>query len=107
MRARILAACALLAGAPGCMTGLIYEHVTVPLDVNLDHTPVASEDERESANTFRYYVFRVDWGSDGIGDVARRFGFTRVDYADLETLSVIGVWTQHWAHVYGERRSDD
>ena len=106
MRARILAACALLAGLPGCMTGLIYEHVTLPLDVNLDRTPVATKEVRDSANTLQYYV-RFQWGSDGIGDVAKRYGFTRVDYADLETLNVLGVWKQQWAHVYGERPSED
>jgi hypothetical protein len=106
VRARILAACALLAGAPGCMSGLIYTHVTVPLDVNLDRTPVSTKEARDSANTLQYYL-RIDWGSDGIGDVARRHGFTRIDYADLETLSVLGVWKQQWAHVYGQRKSED
>ncbi len=48
---------------------------------------------------------RVDWGSDGIGDIAKRHGFARVDYADVETLTVLGVWTQQWARVYGERRA--
>jgi hypothetical protein len=84
------------------MSGAIYSHVTVPLDVNLDRTPVYGEHARESWNTFQYYV-RVDWGSAGIGDIAKEHGFDRVHYADLETLSVLGLWTQRWARVYGER----
>jgi hypothetical protein len=97
-------ACAALLGfsSLGCVTGLIYSHVVVPLDVNLDRTPVREESSRESWNTLRYYL-QFDWGSDGIGDVAKRHGFKRIDYADLETLSVLGVWAQHWAVVYGQR----
>jgi hypothetical protein len=72
--------------------------------VDLDRTPVHEESGRESWNTFVYCV-RVDWGSDGIGDVAKRTGFERVYYADLETLTVLGVWEQRWARVYGARRA--
>jgi hypothetical protein len=98
-----LAALALVAlVCPGCLTGLIYSRVTVPLDVNLDETPVQSDYAHESWNTIQYYV-QVHWGSDGIGDVAKQYGFTRVYYADLETLRVFGVWTQRTVHVYGER----
>jgi hypothetical protein len=97
-----LAGLALVAlGCPGCLTGLVYFHVTVPLDVNFDETPVHAEQARDSWNTFQYYV-RFDWGSDGLGDVAKRHGFARVHYADLETLTVLGIWTQRYAHVYGE-----
>jgi hypothetical protein len=68
-----LAGC--LAGATGCFSGGVYTHVTKPLDVNLDRTPVH------------------DGG---------RAGITTIHYADLETLSVLGIWTQRWAVVYGE-----
>jgi hypothetical protein len=87
----------------GCLQGLIYSRVTVPLDVNLDATPVHAERAHDSWNTLQYYV-SVDWGSIGLGDVAKEHGFERIYYADLETLSVLGIWTQRTAHVYGERR---
>ncbi len=87
---------------PGCLGGVIYSRVTVPLDVNFDATPVHTERATGSWNTLQYYV-QVDWGSDGLGDVAKKHGFTRIYYADLETLSVFGIWTQRSAHVYGER----
>ena len=96
---------ALLASAAtslGCVSGLVYTHVIVPLDVNFDRTPVHDDQERDSQNSFQFYL-RVDWGSDGIGDVAKRYGFERIDYADFETLSVLGIWTQHWARIYGEK----
>ncbi len=104
MRVRAIALLLLATTPLGCMSGALYSHVTVPLDVNLDRTPVHDEYGRESWNSFQYYI-RVDWGSDGIGDIAKQHGFTRVDYADLETLTVLGVWTQRWARVYGERIS--
>lgn len=31
-----------------------------------------------------------------------KVGIETVHYADLETLSVLGVWNQRWVHVYGE-----
>jgi len=95
---------ALTTPLPGCLSGVIYSHVTVPLDVDLDRTPVHAESERDfnALNSFQYYI-RVDWGSDGIGDIAKKNGFTRIDYADLETLTVLWVWSQQWARVYGEK----
>ncbi len=29
-------------------------------------------------------------------------GMVRAHYADLEMLSVMGIWTQRWVHVHGE-----
>jgi hypothetical protein len=91
----------------GCLSGAIYSHVTVPLDVNLDRTAVHEGEERyftETKNTFDYYI-RVDWGSSAIGDIARKHGFSRVDYADLEILTVLGVWSQERVHLYGVKAS--
>jgi hypothetical protein len=79
----------------------------LPLDLNLDRTPVNDAPEDyipDSKNSLQYYV-RVDWGSDGIGDIAKKYGFSRVDYADLEILTVFGVWSQERVHLYGERRN--
>jgi hypothetical protein len=44
---------------------------------------------------------QIDWGSSGIADAAREQGMNQIYYADLETLSVLGIWTQRWAIVYG------
>jgi len=96
-----------LAGAMGCLSGGIYTHVTEPLDVNLNETPVHDGGEGESWKTLRVPItsglfVQVDWGSDAVGDAARSAGITTVHYADLEILSVLGIWTQRWAVVYGE-----
>jgi hypothetical protein len=44
---------------------------------------------------------QFDWGSDAIADAARDQGITEIHYADLEVLSVLGIWSQRWAIVYG------
>jgi hypothetical protein len=85
----------------GCATGAIYTHTTVPLDTNFDRTPVFQKEADDSVNTLQYYI-RVDWGNAAIGKIAKDHGFQRVYYADLETLSVLGFWTQQFVHIYGE-----
>ena len=55
----------LVVGTTGCGTsGAVYTHVTRPLDVNFDRTPVHQERDRDSINQFNFYV-RVVWGSAG------------------------------------------
>lgn len=87
----------------GCAVpnGVLFTHVTRPLDVNLDRTPVHSKDAASDWHTVKYYV-QVDWGRNGLGQVAKRHGLTRIHYADLETFSILGFYTQQKVHVYGE-----
>jgi hypothetical protein len=87
----------------GCVSGAIYTNVTVPLDVNFDATPVVSDANSGNVKTIQYYV-RVDWGDASIGTIAKRHGFEEVHYADLRTLSVLGVWTQQFVTIYGVRK---
>jgi TRL-like protein family len=87
----------------GCTTGLIYTHITTPLDVNFNNTPVFTgrgETGKGDIKRFRYYI-EIDWESNAIGDIMKRTGLKEVHYADLETLSVLGIWTQQWVIVYG------
>ncbi|HEB89428.1 MAG TPA: hypothetical protein ENI85_07645 [Deltaproteobacteria bacterium] len=90
----------------GCVSGAIYSHTTVPLDVNFEGAPRASDHRGPSWKTLSIPIYygrlRFDWGSTAIADAARRAGIETVQYADLETLSVLGVWTQRTIHVYGE-----
>lgn len=109
MRGRTITGALAISGAvlfllsqTGCLAGALYSHVTVPLDVNLDRTPVQRDQARSAVKTFQYNL-RVDWGSDGIGDIAKRHGFKRIYYADVETRTVLGIWQERWVLVYGER----
>ena len=95
-----------LAVSTGCFGGAFYTHTTVPVDVNFKDTPRKPEHRGESWKTLviPLYVARpqFDWGSTGVGDAVKQAGIETVYYADLETLSVMGVWTQRTIHVYGE-----
>jgi hypothetical protein len=92
----LLSLCLLL---PGC--GLIYTHVVIPLDINADDAPVQEINGRSDWKTFQYFV-RVDWNSSAIADAAHAAGITRIYYADLEILSILGgLWSQQTAIVYG------
>jgi hypothetical protein len=38
-----------------------------------------------------------------IGDVAKKAGMKEICFAELETLSVLRIWSQYTVHVYGKR----
>lgn len=82
--------------------GRLYTHVTRPLDVNLGGTPVHDERAADDVKSFQYYV-RLEWGSEGLAEIARKHGLGEIHYADLETRALLGIWTQTWVHVYGRR----
>jgi len=90
-----------LAGCTG-PRGLIYTHTVEPLTTHFHDTPVVGTEAAGDTKEIQYYV-RVLWSCNGIGAVAKENGFSKVYYADMETLSVLGIWTQHWVHVYGTR----
>ncbi len=95
-----LTACVLL-GCSGCVSGLLYTHTIEPLSTDFDRTPVGETTAVGDVRQLRYSSFEVQWSSNAIGEIARRHGMQQVYYADLETLSVLGVWTQRWVLVYG------
>ncbi|MEX2208466.1 MAG: TRL domain-containing protein [Myxococcota bacterium] len=87
----------------GCAQGLIYTHVTRPLTINFDRTPVANGSHAKGdVKELRYNAYlRVLWDENSIGSIAKEAGFKEIYYADLETFSVLGIWTQYRVHVYG------
>jgi hypothetical protein len=109
MRSLSLALLAGLAlGLSGCVghIGIIYTHTFEPLTTNFDRTPAASDRAGGDTKQLDYSYLRVLWSGNGIGEIAKENGFETVYYADLETLRVLGIWTQEWAHVYGIRKPD-
>jgi len=86
----------------GCM-GIVYNHTTQPLTLDMHATPVVDETSRGDVKTFQYYV-QVKWHKNGIGEIAKEYGFDEVYYADVETLRIFSIWTQQWVHVYGTRK---
>ncbi len=88
----------------GCgATGVIYTHIITPLDVNLNNTPVFDRRaKKRDTKQVRLPYINIQWDTNAIGDIMKKHGLTKVYYADLETLSVLGIWTQKFVIVYGE-----
>ena len=95
---------ALLACLAPALSGCIYTHTVEPLTTNFHDTPVMLDTAMGDVKQIDYYV-RLSWSANAIGEIAKEAGFEEVYYADLETLSIFGIWTQQWAHVYGKRSS--
>lgn len=93
---------ALLIAIPLFAAGCVYRHTVEPLDVNFDRTPVVKKTEDGDIRRFKYNVVDVQWHSNAIGDIAAKNGFKKIHYADLETFSILGIWTQNRVHIYGE-----
>ncbi len=104
---RLLLVAVLAAAAAGCAPGLVYSRVTTPLDTNLDAIPYERRMSMDPVNSFRYIV-RVDWGTNAIGDIAKKHGIETVYYADIERLYIwFGLWRQAWVRIYGVGPSPD
>jgi len=86
----------------GCVVALVYSHTTEPLSLDLHSTPAASDHSSGATKRVKYYV-EVRWDNNGIGAIAKRYGFDEIDYADLETLRILGVFERKTVHVYGTR----
>ena len=103
LHSKLLAALSTLCLAGCAPVGAIFTLTTRPLDVDLNATELSSETGRANVKTLTIYYMRFMWGGNGIAQIAKARGFTRVHYADIQTLSVLGVWTQEWVIIYGER----
>ncbi len=89
----------------GC--GGIFTHVTIPLDINCSETPRGLTNSVEGNIKhihLEYSNIDVDfmWDSNAIGDIAKRNKLEKIYFADMETLSILGIWNQYTVHIYGE-----
>ena len=85
--------------------GIVYTHITQPLTLDMQETPVVHDSSNGDVKALKYYV-QVKWNKNGIGQIAKEYGFEEVYYADLETLRIFfGLWTQRWVHVYGTKKT--
>jgi hypothetical protein len=89
----------------GCMRGLIYTHTTQPLTTHFNRTPVGNGSQAKGdVKELRYNSYmRVIWDENSIGSIAKEAGFSEIYYADIETFSILGIWTQYRVFVYGVR----
>jgi hypothetical protein len=96
-------AAALLLALCGCATGVLYTHTVFPLTRDLSATPVvAGPGVSGSVKQIRYRGLDVRWDGNAIGEIAAEHGLSRVDYADVEVIRVLSVWTRTYVRVYGE-----
>lgn len=101
-RLLLSAATAACLSLSGCISGRIYTHTIVPYDTNLRDTNAGTTTASSDSKDFNYSYVRIVWGDYGIADAAKAAGLSEVYFADLETLSVLGIWTQQWILVYGK-----
>ena len=102
MRAPLAALC--LATLSGCVNGYLYTHTVRPLTTDFRETPVvAGPGVRSSMVEVRYSYLDVRAGNNGIGEIARQNGIVRVHYADVEVFRILGVFTQTYVRIYGEK----
>ena len=104
-RAALVVALATAVSTPACVAGLAYHHVTEPVDTNFDATPAKPGDRGGSHKRLVIpWPLRAqfDWGSTAVAQAMAEAGMEKAYYADLETRSFLGVWTQRWLHIYGE-----
>ncbi len=85
----------------GCTYGLIYTHTVEPLDLDAGRTSTATRTAEGDLRQLQFYV-SVSWNSNALGDIARAHGMEKLYFADLEVLSVLGVWRRYTVHAYGE-----
>ena len=93
----------------GCapLSGIIYTHTFTPYTQDLHNTPFsetkAGDHVVKIKEPFSGLGLYAEFDSNAIGDIARKYGLTRVHFADLETFSVLGFWTESNIIVYGEK----
>ncbi len=96
----------LLSLCSGCVTaGILYTHVTRPLDTNMSETLNGIAQANGSIKLIHLPVaVPLDflWDSTAVGDIAKEHGLETVHFADLERLSVLTVWNRYTLHLYGE-----
>ena len=96
----------LLSLCSGCVTaGILYTHITRPLDTNMSVTLSGTGEAKGSVKHISIPLgIPIDflWDSVAVGDIAKENGLTTVHYTDLEQLRVLGIWNRYTLHLYGE-----
>lgn len=87
----------------GPLNGLVFTRTITPLTGDLHGAPVVQDSGQGDVKQIDYSYVRVQWSANGLGEIAKTNGFSEIYYADLETMTVLGVWKQQWARVYGKR----
>lgn len=83
--------------AQGCVSGAIYQDITVPFSVDMNKTALDPETGSASLHRLREPFsgagVGVEWNSYGFGDASTQGQLAQASIADLRKQSVIfGIW---------------
>ena len=91
----------------GILIGALYTRVKLPLTTDLNQTPAAVDIGsgkivriKEPLSSYGIYA---EFNSNAIGEIAKRHGLKTVYYADVERLSILGIWRHDEVIVCGEK----
>ena len=89
------------------LVGAVYTRVKFPLTTDLNQTPAAVDTGEGKIvrikEPFSGYGIYAEFNSNAIGEIAKRHGLKTVYYADIERLSILGIWRHDEIIVYGEK----
>ncbi|HWR72053.1 MAG TPA: TRL domain-containing protein [Nitrospirota bacterium] len=100
---RLIIAFLLALSAPGCAQGILYSHTVQPLTMNFHSTPsVQSNRQGNATHLVIPDVGDLGYGTNGIGEIAKKNGIRTIYYADIETFRILTIWGWEKVHVYGD-----
>ena len=89
------------------LVGAVYTRIKFPLTTDLNQTPAAVDIGsgkivriKEPLSSYGIYA---EFNSNAIGEIAKKHGLKTVYYADVERLSILGIWRHDEVIVYGEK----
>ena len=87
------------------LVGAVFTRVKVPLTADLNQTPsgidTGSGKVIRIKEPFSGYGIYAEFNSNAIAEIAKRHGIKTVYHADLERLSILGIWRHDEVIVYG------
>ncbi len=90
----------------GSLQGFLFTYTKTPYTIDLHNTPAIPQ--KGSGTVFQIkepvsgYGIYTELNSNAIGEIAKKYGMKKVYYADLEILSVLGIWKHDKIYIYGE-----
>jgi len=82
------------------LAGCLYSNVVVPLDTDLNKTPLGKKEGRASNHSV---LWLVSWGDAGVAAAAKNGGLATVNHMDVKVLSILfGLYTEETTIVYGD-----
>jgi hypothetical protein len=86
-----VAAVLLTSAACTSVNGILYHDVILPLDTDLNPTPLGSKTSELDAKSIQNPIgprVQIDWDSNAIGDILRENGMTKGYFADEKRVAV-------------------